>query len=88
MGQQQHPMDRDTVGAGLFAVARAVGAFLGSDAGNMGVLEHGLFFPSLGVEVMVVAHDGVDRHPVGALGLAEAARVPAVESAAGVPIAG
>jgi len=45
-------------------------------------LSHGIFFPTLGDKVVVVAHDGVDRYSMRAFWFAQSAGMAAVEASA------
>ena len=79
MGEGEQPLHRDPIGAGGLAGTGAGPARVRPVRGQGRVFGHGVFFPSLGMEVMAVAHDRIDGDARGALGFAQAAGVPAVQ---------
>ena len=86
MCEQELALNGDIVGASGFAVAAACAAEVGFFSRDFGIFEHGLFFTALGYKIVVIAHDGVDWHTVGALWFALTAGMAAVEFPACFPI--
>ncbi len=69
MGQDQQLLRRHVVRARFHAVPLAMATSIGLRSGEIRVLRHGVFFPSLGHEIVVVSHDGVDGNTLRATGL-------------------
>jgi hypothetical protein len=86
MCDQEFALNGNIVGASSFAVAATGTADIGYHSGDFGIFEHGLFLAALGYKIVVIAHDGVDRHTVWALWFALAAGMAAVELPASFPI--
>lgn len=86
VGQDEHPLNRNTIGAGFFTVSRTAAADIGSGTGNSIVSGHGFFFPSLGQKIVIEAHDGVDRNTLGTMDFTHTTGVPAVQLAAALSV--
>ena len=69
MSKVQKPLNGNMVGAFAFTMARAIGTVMGLVAGQLLVLEYGMFFTALCGKIMMVSHDGIYRYPLGTLGL-------------------
>ena len=88
MGQDQQLLRRHVVRARFHAVPFAMVTSVGLRGGEIRVLGHGVSFPSLGYEVVVVSHDGVDGNSLGAARRTQATSVPECEKFGSSELAG
>ena len=65
MCEKEFALNRNVVGACGFAISVACAAEIGFCTGDLGILEHGLFFAALSNKIVVIAHNGVHRNAVG-----------------------
>ena len=79
MSHCQQCMDGHAVGAIILAYSAARFAEVSFRSTQPGIFLHGIFFISLGFKIVVVSHDGVNRHFIGATGFTQAAGMTAVE---------
>ena len=86
MCEKEFALNRNVVGACDFAVAAAGAAGVSFHSGNFGIIEHGFFLAALGYKIVMIAHDGVDRNTVRAVGFAFTAGVAAIEFPASLSI--